>query len=136
MTDNKFLNKTKIINLYNQDFDFVRIILDTETSFKTQFGFNVRVLLLIYYKDKTIVHCKKFGDSTYTLKTLPKYQYVQMDVTKEQQENDKGKYYPTSFVEPVDEIDITYLKLREMKRQSKQKETVSQYEQQNLKIVD
>ncbi|CAL6057104.1 Hypothetical_protein [Hexamita inflata] len=127
MTDNKFLNKTKIIELCDKPFDFVRVMLDTEVKFKTQFGYNTRVLLLIYFKDNKIVHTIKLNDSTFTLKTIPKYQYIQLDITKEQKKSDKGSYYPQSFTEPIDEKDIAVLKLKDMKRQITKPETVSQY---------
>ncbi|CAL6109357.1 Hypothetical_protein [Hexamita inflata] len=109
-------------------------MLDTEVKFKTQFGYNTRVLLLIYFKDNKIVHTIKLNDSTFTLKIIPKYQYVQLDITKEQKKSDKGSYYPQSFTEPIDEKDIAVLKLKDMKRQITKPETVSQYA--DLKICE
>ena len=57
--------------------------MDSTTAFKTLYGYNTRVLMLIYIKDNKPIHFIKTEDSTFSLNKVSKYQYVQVEITKE-----------------------------------------------------
>ena len=83
MSDLKFLTKSKIIQQCTLPFTSVRVIMDSTTAFKTLYGYNTRVLMLIYIKDNKPIHFIKTEDSTFSLNKVSKYQFVQVEITKE-----------------------------------------------------
>ena len=68
----KFLSKVKLINLYNQPFDIIEVYTDGKETYQTQYGYNIRILRILYFLKNKLVHRLQPEDSTMTIKYQPK----------------------------------------------------------------
>ncbi|CAL6060996.1 Hypothetical_protein [Hexamita inflata] len=121
----KFLTKVKIVqSLCSLPFASVRIFLNTKEAYQTQYGYNIRVLMILF-TDVNMKPVKKIEpiDSTFSLKFKPKIQYVYVDIESKQQKSKDGNlFYPQSLVFSIKPEIIKKLKLDEYKqKESKRK---------------
>ncbi|CAL6079210.1 Hypothetical_protein [Hexamita inflata] len=118
----KFLTKVKIIqSLCSLPFASVRVFLNTKEAYQTQYGYNIKVLMILF-TDSNMKPVKKIEpkDSTFSLKFKPKIQYVYVDIENKQQKSKDGNlFYPQSLVFSIRPEIIKKLKLDEYKQKEK-----------------
>ncbi|CAL6037628.1 Hypothetical_protein [Hexamita inflata] len=118
----KFLTKVKIVqSLCSLPFESVRIFLNTKEAYQTQYGYNIRVLMILF-TDANMKPIKKIEpiDSTFSLKFKPKIQYVYVDIESKQQKSKDGNlFYPQSLLFSIKPEIIKKLKLDEYKQKEK-----------------
>ncbi|CAL6082798.1 Hypothetical_protein [Hexamita inflata] len=123
----KFLTKVKIIQqLCSLPFASVRVFLNSKDYHQTQYGYNVKVLMILFIDENMKpVKIIKPIDSSFSVKFVHRIQYVYVDIENKQQMSEKGNLFysqlPIQVVKP--EI-IKKLKLDELvKKESKKKVT-------------
>ncbi|CAL6089800.1 Hypothetical_protein [Hexamita inflata] len=118
----KFLTKVKIVqSLCSLPFTQVRVFLNTKEAYQTQYGYNIKVLMILF-TDSNMKPVKKIEpfDSTFSLKFKPKIQYVYVDIESKQQKSKDGNlFYPQSLVFSIRPEIIKKLKLDEYKQKEK-----------------
>ncbi|CAL6080713.1 Hypothetical_protein [Hexamita inflata] len=118
----KFLTKVKIVqSLCSLPFTQVRVFLNTKEAYQTQYGYNIKVLMILFTdSNMKPVKVLKPVDSTFSLKFKPKIQYVYVDIENKQQKSKDGNlFYPQSLVFSIRPEIIKKLKLDEYKQKEK-----------------
>ncbi|CAL6006374.1 Hypothetical_protein [Hexamita inflata] len=121
----RFLNRVKVMNFYQEDFDYVHIYVDSTVVFKTQFGYNISILRIIYFKDNKPVFaykCPEDMPQTFANKLAPKadkgqFQYFIIDNKLEEVTNAIGEtvqYFPITCPLVVQPEIVDKLRLKQI----------------------
>ncbi|CAL5977474.1 Hypothetical_protein [Hexamita inflata] len=121
----RFLNRVKVMNLYKEDFDYVHIYVDSTVSFKTQFGYNIGILRIIFFKENKPVFaykCPEDMPQTFANKIAPKidrgqFQYFIIDNKLETVTNAVGEqiqYFPITCPMVVQAEVVDKLRLKQI----------------------
>ncbi|CAL5979103.1 Hypothetical_protein [Hexamita inflata] len=121
----RFLNRVKVMNLCKEDFDYVHIYVDSTVAFKTQFGFNIGILRIIFFKENKPVYaykCPEDMPQTFANKIAPKidrgqFQYFIIDNKLETVTNAVGEqiqYFPITCPMVVQAEVVDKLRLRQI----------------------
>ncbi|CAL6048028.1 Hypothetical_protein [Hexamita inflata] len=121
----RFLNRVKVMNLCKEDFDYVHIYVDSTVAFKTQFGYNIGILRIIFFKENKPVYaykCPEDMPQTFANKIAPKidrgqFQYFIIDNKLETVTNAVGEqiqYFPITCPMVVQAEVVDKLRLRQI----------------------
>ncbi|CAL6029094.1 Hypothetical_protein [Hexamita inflata] len=137
--DEKFLNRVKVMSMCDKEFDNVIVYVDANVAFKTQFGYNISVLRIIYFKENKPVHQIKCDGQTFANKIAPKkekgqFQYFVIENKLQSTITENGEmieYYNISCPMLVKEELVETLKLKSLV-----KEHVPKFHQRQVSVVD
>ncbi|CAL6071524.1 Hypothetical_protein [Hexamita inflata] len=121
----RFLNRVKVMNLCKEEFDYVHIYVDSTVAFKTQFGYNIGILRIIFFKENKPVFAYKCPEDipqTFANKIAPKadrgqFQYFIIDNKLETVTNAVGEqiqYFPITCPMVVQAEVVDKLRLKQI----------------------
>ncbi|CAL6011884.1 Hypothetical_protein [Hexamita inflata] len=124
-TTERFLNRVKVMNLYKEEFDYVHIYVDSTVAFKTQFGYNIGILRIIFFRENKPVFaykCPEDMPQTFANKIAPKidrgqFQYFIIDNKLETVTNAVGEqiqYFPITCPMVVNAEVVDKLRLKQI----------------------